>query len=129
MKRTIKNITIYLLIVLIAVCVYIFTSDNQTNNSSVQTYEYGDMIASMDAGEIESLQIQPDENETNYYYEVKLKNGDEHTVVGPADASIATQAKEKGVTNVTFMTAKASGQWLSILISFLQIILSFSFFP
>lgn len=123
MKRTIKNITIYLLIVLIAVCVYIFTSDNQTNNSSVQTYEYGDMIASMDAGEIESLQIQPDENETNYYYEVKLKNGDEHTVVGPADASIATQAKEKGVTNVTFMTAKASGQWLSILISFLPVLL------
>jgi cell division protease FtsH len=122
LKRTIKNVTIYLLIVLIAVCVYIFTSDD-TNNTPAEAYEYGDMIASMEAGKIESLVIQPDDNDSNYYYEVKLKDGKEYTVVGPADTNIANQMRENGVEDVTFMTAKTSGQWLSILFSFLPILL------
>lgn len=122
MKKTIKNVTIYLLIVLVAVCVYIFTSDN-TNNTPTEAYEYGDMIASMEEGEIQSVTIQPDENDTNYYYDVTLKDGKKYTVVGPADTSIATQMRENGVSDVTFMTAKTTGQWLSILISFLPILL------
>jgi cell division protease FtsH len=122
LKKTIKNVTIYLLIVLVAVCVYIFTSDN-TNNTPTEAYEYGDMIASMEEGEIQSVTIQPDENDTNYYYDVTLKDGKKYTVVGPADTSIATQMRENGVSDVTFMTAKTTGQWLSILISFLPILL------
>ncbi len=122
MKRTIKNITIYVLIVLIAVCVYVFTSDNDRTATQTAAYEYGDMIASMEAGDIESVTIQPNENDTNYYYEVKLNNGEEYAVVGPSDTTIAAQMQENGA-EVTFLTAKTSGQWLSILISFLPILL------
>ena len=124
MKKTIKNITIYLMIVLIAVCVYLFTAEDANNNAdTVETYEYGDMIASMEAGEIESLSIQPDERDTNYYYYVELKDGKEYTVVGPADPNIANTMRENGVSDVTFQTAKERSQWMSLLISFLPVLL------
>lgn len=123
MKKTIKNITIYLMIVLIAVCVYIFTADNDNKANPAETYEYGDMIASMEKGEIDSLTIQPDEKNTNYYYYVKLKDETEHTVIGPADASIVNTMRENGVSDVTVQTAKETGRWFSVLISFLPILL------
>ena len=124
MKKNLKNITIYLLIILICISVYLFTSDDAKQQQEVsETYEYGNLIASMEAGEIDKISIQPAQNDANYYYFVTLTDGTEHTVIGPADYTIVSTMRENGVDDVTFQQAEEKSQWGSILISFLPILL------
>ncbi len=120
LKKYFKNITIYLLILLMAVSLYMMIANN---TEQVKDLGYNDMLTQIESGNVEKIDIQPDESGENYYLSGELKDGTKFTSLWLADTNITKLLQDNGVTDIKFHTVKKESRLFSVIISFLPVLL------
>lgn len=127
MQKQLKNVTIFLLLVLMVVSLYMISADT-TPQARELSYmgEFRPMVVN---GQIASVEVRPQGNDTTIYTG-KLKNGTDYYTQGPADEGISEFFEENGITNVAYNGVPEPNFWTQLLLSLLPILLigAFLFF-
>ena len=86
MQKQLKNVTIFLLLVLMVVSLYMISADTEPQARELSYMgEFRPMVVS---GQVASVEVRPQGNDTTIYTG-KLKNGSEFYTQGPADERIS----------------------------------------
>ncbi len=120
MQKQLKNITIFLLLVLMVVYLYTLSADTavQANELSYMG-EFRPMVVS---GEVSSVQVQPQGDGTTIYTG-KLKDGTEYYTQGPTDDTISTFFEENNLTDVNYNGVPEPSFWAQLALSLLPVLL------
>lgn len=127
MQKQLKNVTIFLLLVLMVVSLYMISADTEPQARELSYMgEFRPMVVS---GQVASVEVRPQGNDTTIYTG-KLKNGSEFYTQGPADEGISEFFEENGVTDVHYNGVPEPNFWTQLLLSLLPILLigAFLFF-
>ncbi len=127
MQKQLKNVTIFLLLVLMVVSLYMISADTEPQARELNYMgEFRPMVVN---GQIASVEVRPQGNDTTIY-NGKLKNGSDYYTQGPADDTISSFFEENGVTNVKYNGVPEPNFWTQLLLSLLPILLigAFLFF-
>ncbi len=127
MQKQLKNVTIFLLLVLMVVSLYMISADTEPQARELSYMgEFRPMVVS---GQVASVEVRPQGNDTTIYTG-KLKNGSEFYTQGPADERISEFFEENGVTDVNYNGVPEPNFWTQLLLSLLPILLigAFLFF-
>ena len=127
MQKQFKNVTIFLLLVLMVVSLYMISADTQPQARELSYM--GEFRPMVTQGQIASVEVRPQGNDTTVYTG-KLKNGTEFYTQGPTDDTISAFLEENGVTNVVYNGVPEPSFWSQLLLSLLPILLigAFLFF-
>lgn len=127
MQKQFKNVTIFLLLVLMVVSLYMISADTQPQARELSYM--GEFRPMVTQGLIASVEVRPQGNDTTVYTG-KLKNGTEFYTQGPTDDTISAFLEENGVTNVVYNGVPEPSFWSQLLLSLLPILLigAFLFF-
>ncbi len=120
MQKQLKNITIFLLLVLMVV--YLYTMSAQAPVQSNQLSYMGEFRPMVVSGEVESVQVQPQGDGTTIYTG-KLTDGTEYYTQGPTDESISAFFEENNLTDVDYNGVPEPSFWAQLAISVLPILL------
>ncbi|MBQ2888619.1 MAG: ATP-dependent metallopeptidase FtsH/Yme1/Tma family protein, partial [Firmicutes bacterium] len=120
MQKQLKNITIFLLLVLMVV--YLYTMSAQAPVQTNQLSYMGEFRPMVVSGEVESVQVQPQGDGTTIYTG-KLKDGTEYYTQGPTDESISAFFEENNLTDVDYNGVPEPSFWAQLAISVLPILL------
>ena len=118
MKRGLKNVLLYLLIIVAAVAAINSFSEGTKNKSEIT---YTSFLQEVQRKNVESVTITGDHSITG-----KLKTGTEFTTYAPSDESIYNKLTEGGV-DVTAQPPEQPAWWISLLSSALPIVLIIGF--
>ena len=118
MKRGLKNVLLYLLIIVAAVAAINSFSEGTKNTSEIT---YTSFLQEVQRKNVESVTITGDHSITG-----KLKTGTEFTTYAPSDESIYNKLTEGGV-DVTAQPPEQPAWWISLLSSALPIVLIIGF--
>ena len=118
MKRGLKNVLLYLLIIVAAVAAINSFSEGTKNKSEIT---YTSFLQEVQRKNVESVTITGDHSSTG-----KLKTGTEFTTYAPSDESIYNKLTEGGV-DVTAQPPEQPAWWISLLSSALPIVLIIGF--
>ncbi len=120
MQKQLKNITIFLLLVLMVVYLYTLSADTavQANELSYMG-EFRPMVVS---GEVASVQVQPQGDGTTIYTG-KLRDGTEYYTQGPTDDTISTFFEENDLTDVDYNGVPEPSFWAQLALSLLPVLL------
>ena len=127
MQKQLKNVTIFLLLVLMVVSLYMISADTEPQARELSYMgEFRPMVVS---GQVASVEVRPQGNDTTIYTG-KLKNGSEFYTQGPADERISEFFEKNGVTDVNYNGVPEPNFWTQLLLSLLPILLigAFLFF-
>ena len=86
MQKQFKNVTIFLLLVLMVVSLYMISADTQPQARELSYM--GEFRPMVTQGQIASVEVRPQGNDTTVYTG-KLKNGTEFYTQGPTDDTIS----------------------------------------
>lgn len=127
MQKQFKNVTIFLLLVLMVVSLYMISADTQPQARELSYM--GEFRPMVTQGQIASVEVRPQGNDTTIYTG-KLKNGTDFYTQGPTDDTISAFLEENGVTNVVYNGVPEPSFWSQLLLSLLPILLigAFLFF-
>ncbi|MEL7567037.1 MAG: ATP-dependent zinc metalloprotease FtsH [Dehalobacterium sp.] len=117
MNRVFKNLAIYVLIVLIAVTFYQWTSPPK---DTVKELKYNEFIKQVDSGNVQEVNIIA--GEKRYTIEGTLKNTEKFTVIVPNDPKLPATLEEKGIS-VSFDEEAGPPWWTGILSALLPVLL------
>lgn len=120
MQKQLKNVTIFLLLVLMVVYLYTLSADRSVQSNELNYM--GDFRPMVVSGEIVSVDVQPQGNGTTIYTG-KLRNGSDYYTKGPTDDSISEFFEENNLTNVSYQGVPEPSFWSQLLISLLPILL------
>ncbi len=120
MQKQLKNITIFLLLVLMVVYLYTLSADTavQANELSYMG-EFRPMVVS---GEVASVQVQPQGDGTTIYTG-KLRDGTEYYSQGPTDDNISAFFEENNLTDVDYNGVPEPSFWAQLALSLLPVLL------
>ena len=118
MKRGLKNVLLYLLIIVAAVAAINSFSEGSKSKSEIT---YTSFLQEVQRKSVESVTITGDHSITG-----KLKSGTEFTTYAPSDAGIYNKLAEGGV-DVTAQPPEQPAWWISLLSSALPIVLIIGF--
>ena len=118
MKRGLKNVLLYLLIIVAAVAAINSFSEGTKSKSEIT---YTSFLQEVQRKNVESVTITGDHSITG-----KLKTGTEFTTYAPSDESIYNKLTEGGV-DVTAQPPEQPAWWISLLSSALPIVLIIAF--
>ena len=118
MKRGLKNVLLYLLIIVAAVAAINSFSEGSKSKSEIT---YTSFLQEVQRKNVESVTITGDHSITG-----KLKTGTEFTTYAPSDESIYNKLAEGGV-DVTAQPPEQPAWWISLLSSALPIVLIIGF--
>ena len=118
MKRGLKNVLLYLLIIVAAVAAINSFSEGTKSKSEIT---YTSFLQEVQRKNVESVTITGDHSITG-----KLKTGTEFTTYAPSDESIYNKLTEGGV-DVTAQPPEQPAWWISLLSSALPIVLIIGF--
>ena len=118
MKRGLKNVLLYLLIIVAAVAAINSFSEGSKSKSEIT---YTSFLQEVQRKNVESVTITGDHSITG-----KLKTGTEFTTYAPSDAGIYNKLTEGGV-DVTAQPPEQPAWWISLLSSALPIVLIIGF--
>ena len=118
MKRGLKNVLLYLLIIVAAVAAINSFSEGTKNKSEIT---YTSFLQEVQRKNVESVTITGDHSITG-----KLKSGTEFATYAPSDAGIFAKLSEGGV-DVTAQPPEQPAWWVSLLTSALPIVLIIGF--
>ncbi len=120
MQKQFKNVTIFLLLVLMVVYLYTLSAESpvQANELSYMG-EFRPMVVS---GEVASVQVQPQGNGTTIY-SGKLKDGTEYYCQGPTDDNISDFFEENELTDVDYNGVPEPSFWSQLALSLLPVLL------
>ena len=118
LKRGLKNVLLYLLIIVAAVAAINSFSEGTKNKSEIT---YTSFLQEVQRKNVESVTITGDHSITG-----KLKTGTEFTTYAPSDESIYNKLTEGGV-DVTAQPPEQPAWWISLLSSALPIVLIIGF--
>lgn len=118
MKRGLKNVLLYLLIIVAAVAAINSFSEGSKSKSEIT---YTSFLQEVQRKNVESVTITGDHSITG-----KLKTGTEFTTYAPSDESIYNKLTEGGV-DVTAQPPEQPAWWISLLSSALPIVLIIGF--
>lgn len=117
MNKVIKNLSIYLLIVLVIIALIQYNSPNRT---PVTDLRYDEFLTKLDQGQIQKVSITT-ENFTNTI-SGKLKNGQDFDTIGPAvDQTLGAKLRDKNVQTEYKMPPQPAW-WTSLLSTVLPIL-------
>lgn len=128
MKKQMKGLGFYAIVIgIILLALYMSTSFNGSNTAS---YSYKQFISDLEAGNITSVDIYPEEETTSGKVSVKV-NGSSHTFTVTNVDEVSTLVNSKGI--VSYVHAIDRPSWfitavLPMLIGLIVIVLLFSFF-
>lgn len=120
MQKQLKNITIFLLLVLMVVYLYTLSADTTVKANELSYMgEFRPMVVS---GEVVSVNVQPKGDGTTVY-SGKLSDGTEYITQGPTDEGISEFFEDNQLTNVVYNGVPEPSFWSQLLISLLPILL------
>ncbi|MDI6710692.1 MAG: ATP-dependent zinc metalloprotease FtsH [Thermoanaerobacterales bacterium] len=123
MQRIVKNLSIYLLIVLVILALIKYTSHSESN---VEPLRYDQFYAVVQQGEVQSVVIQPDKG-TNLITGT-LKDGTKFETTGPQeDQNLSALLREKKVAEEHKKPAEP-GWWATLLTSLFPILIFVALF-
>ena len=117
MNRIFKNMAIYVLIVLIAVSLYTWTSPVTTE---VKELTYSAFVQQVNGGNVKEVTIAADDK--RYVVAGKLKDTEAFTVIIPPNPELVTFLEDKGVT-VTYDEVAGPPWWAGLISTLLPILL------
>ena len=123
MNRGLKNITIFLLILLITVFIY---SNGIQPPVKVEDITYSQFQEKVAEGTVLNVTIQPDASDS-YFFTGDLKNGNKFSAIGPLDTAI-TNYLDKYNIEYKFMPVEKASWWSSLLISLIPMLLIIGLF-
>lgn len=121
MDRTLKNIAIYTLIVLLALFAYNLTSTPQVK---VKELSYSQFYAQVQAGAVKNAEIEV--NDLVYKISATLNNGDKVTTVATKESNIDKIMQDKGV-QVKTQPVKPAPWWATLLSTLFPIVILIAF--
>lgn len=117
MNRIFKNLAIYVLIVLIAVSLYQWTTPPE---GKIRELNVNEFIQQVESGNIKDVTITADTE--RYVINGKLKSGENFTAIAPPNPDLVTFLQEKDVT-VKYDKEKGPPWWAGLLSTLLPILL------
>jgi len=117
LNRIFKNLAIYILIVLIAVSLYQWTSPTQ---KKVEELKYNEFIKQVDVGNVKDVKISADDK--RYLIEGKLKNGESFSVKAPPNPELVSFLQKEGII-VDYDEAPGPPWWVGLFSTLLPILL------
>ena len=121
MDKTLKNIAIYVLIVLLALFAIKFTSTTDEKQTKLSYPEFNTQVQD---GKVKNVAIEVDDNV--YKISGQLKDGRKFTSTAPKESDITKQLTNKHV-NFTFEPVKPAPWWLSLLTTLFPIVILIAF--
>jgi len=121
LDKTLKNIAIYVLIVLLALFAIKFTSNTDEKQTKLS---YPDFNSQVQEGKVKSVAIEVDDNV--YKISGQLKDGRKFTSTAPKESTITQDLSDKNV-NYTFEPVKPPPWWLSLLTTLFPIVILIAF--
>lgn len=119
MQKQLKNITIFLLLVLMVVYLYTLSADTTVKANELSYMgEFRPMVV---AGEIVNVNVQPQGNGTTVY-SGKLTDGTDYITQGPTDDGISEFFEENGLTNVVYNGVPEASFWSQLLLSLIPVL-------
>lgn len=120
LQKQLKNVTIFLLLVLMVVYLYMMSAETAPQARELQYLgEFRPMVV---AQEVESVTVQPTGNGTTMY-SGKLTDGTEFYTEGPSDESISAFFEENSLTNVVYKEVPQPSFWSQLALSLLPVLL------
>lgn len=120
LQKQLKNVTIFLLLVLMVVYLYMMSAETAPQARELQYLgEFRPMVV---AQEVESVTVQPTGNGTTMY-SGKLTDGTEFYTEGPSDESISDFFEENSLTNVVYKEVPQPSFWSQLALSLLPVLL------
>lgn len=120
MQKHLKNVTIFLLLVLMVV--YLYSLGTNTTTQSTELSYMGDFRPLVVSGQVADVQVQPKGDGTTVY-SGKLKDGTDYVTQGPTDDNISDFFEANGVTDVTYNGVPEPSFWTQLLLSLLPVLL------
>lgn len=120
MQKQLKNITIFLLLVLMVVYLYTISADTAVKANELSYM--GEFRPMVTTGEVVSVNVQPQGDGTTVYTG-KLSDGTEYYTQGPSDDTISQFFEENNLTNVVYNGVPEPSFWSQLLLSLLPILL------
>lgn len=117
MNRVFKNLAIYVLIVLIAVTFYQWTSPPETK---AEELKYDEFIKQVDNGNVKDVTITA--GDKRYIIDGMLENGEKFTATVPPDPNLVSILQEKGLT-VDYDEEAGPPWWTGVLSALLPVLL------
>ncbi|MGE5390231.1 MAG: ATP-dependent zinc metalloprotease FtsH [Deltaproteobacteria bacterium] len=121
MDKTLKNIAIYVLIVLLALFAIKFTS---SANEKPDKLSYPQFLTQVQEGKVKTVAIEVDNNV--YNISGQLTDGRKFTSTAPKESAITKDLTDKHV-NYTFEPVKPAPWWLSLLTTLFPIVILIAF--
>lgn len=121
MDKTLKNIAIYVLIVLLALFAIKFTSNTDEKQTKLS---YPEFVSQVQEGKVKTVAIEVDDNV--YRLSGQLKDGRKFTSTAPKESAITTELTNRHV-NYTFEPVKPPPWYLSLLSTLLPIVILIAF--
>jgi len=121
LDKTLKNIAIYVLIVLLALFAIKFTSTTDEKQTKLSYPEFNTQVQD---GKVKNVAIEVDDNV--YKISGQLKDGRKFTSTAPKESDITKQLTNKHV-NFTFEPVKPAPWWLSLLTTLFPIVILIAF--
>lgn len=117
LNRIFKNLAIYVLIVLIAVTMYQWTTEPA---QKATVLKYNDFVKQVNAGNVKEVRITAGELE--YIIDGSLKNDEKFTATVPPDPNLAAQLESKGIL-INYEKEAGPPWWAGILSALLPVLL------
>jgi len=121
LNKALKNIAIYVLIVLLALFAIQFTSDS---GKVVSKYNYPQFLNKLEQGQVKSVRIEVDDN--IYNVQGKLKNGAEFTTTAPKEGDLI-QVLNRQKVDYSINRVPPTPWWMSLLTTLFPIIILIAF--
>lgn len=121
MDKTLKNIAIYVLIVLLALFAIKFTSSSDEKPNKLS---YPQLNSYVQDGKVKNLAIEVDDNV--YKISGQLKDGSKFTSTAPKESNLTKELTDKRV-DFTFEPEKPAPWWLSLLTTLFPIVILIAF--
>lgn len=118
MNRLFRNFTIF---ILIAVLIASLWSVGSKDPSKIETFNYNDLLAQIEAGNVKEIVVQPDK-QNSYIMSGELQDGTKFTTTTPDSPELVEQFRDAGV-NVKYDQAPVTPWWTSVLVTLLPMLL------
>ncbi len=118
MNRPFRNFTIF---ILIAVLIASLWSVGSKDPSKIETFNYNDLLAQIEAGNVKEIVVQPDK-QNSYIMSGELQDGTKFTTTTPDSPELVEQFRDAGV-NVKYDQAPVTPWWTSVLVTLLPMLL------
>ncbi len=120
MQKHLKNVTIFLLLVLMVV--YLYSLGTNTTTQATELSYMGEFRPMVVSGQVTNVNVQPKGDGTTVY-SGKLKDGTDYVSQGPTDDTISDFFETNGVTDVTYNGVPEPSFWTQLLLSLLPVLL------